>query len=52
MTSTRADWHEGMRADLAVLNRNIFAESAGPIADAQVELTYSAGRNVYDAGSA
>ena len=42
----------GMRADLAVLNRDIFAESSGPIADAQVELTYSAGRNVYDAGSA
>jgi predicted amidohydrolase YtcJ len=42
---------EGMRADLAVLNRDIFVEAAGPIADAQVELTFSAGRNVFDAGS-
>ena len=36
----------GMRADLAVLDRNVF--EAGPIGDAQVELTIASGEVVYD----
>ena len=36
----------GMRADLAVLDRNVFA--GGPIGDAQVELTVAGGTVVYD----
>ncbi|MDP9345728.1 MAG: amidohydrolase [Actinomycetota bacterium] len=36
----------GMRADLAVLDRNVF--DAGPIGDAQVELTIASGEVVYD----
>ena len=36
----------GMRADLAVLDRNVFA--GGPIGDAQVELTVANGAVVYD----
>ena len=43
---------EGMRADMAVLNQNIFDQLQGPIGDAHVELTFSAGRNVYDSGTA
>jgi predicted amidohydrolase YtcJ len=37
----------GMRADLAVLDRNIFAPNADPIAEAKVEMTLSGGVNVY-----
>jgi predicted amidohydrolase YtcJ len=36
-----------MRADLAVLDRNIFAPNADPIADARVEMTLSGGVTVY-----
>jgi predicted amidohydrolase YtcJ len=36
----------GMRADLAVLDRNVF--ETGPIGDAQVELTIASGEVVYD----
>ena len=36
----------GMRADLAVLDRNVFA--GGPIGDAEVELTVASGAVVYD----
>jgi predicted amidohydrolase YtcJ len=37
----------GMRADLAVLDRNIFALAEGTIADAQVDLTLASGNVVY-----
>jgi predicted amidohydrolase YtcJ len=37
----------GMRADLAVLDRNLF--DGGPIGDAQVELTIAAGAVVHEA---
>jgi predicted amidohydrolase YtcJ len=36
----------GMRADLAVLDRNLF--TVGPIGDAQVDLTIASGEVVYD----
>ena len=36
----------GMRADMAVLDRNVFA--GGPIGDAEVELTVASGAVVYD----
>jgi predicted amidohydrolase YtcJ len=36
----------GMRADLAVLDRNVF--DGGPIGDAQVEMTLANGTVVYD----
>ncbi len=39
----------GKRADLAVIDRNIFSPGAGPVGDARVELTIAAGRVVYDA---
>jgi predicted amidohydrolase YtcJ len=38
----------GKRADLAVLDRNLFAPDAGPIGDATVELTVASGRVVHD----
>ena len=38
----------GERADLAVLDRNLFAAGAGPVADARVELTVAAGRVVFE----
>jgi predicted amidohydrolase YtcJ len=38
----------GKRADLAVVDRNLFARDAGPVGDAQVELTVAAGRVVFD----
>jgi len=38
----------GNRADLAVLNRNLFAPSAGPVADARVDLTVASGRVVHE----
>jgi predicted amidohydrolase YtcJ len=38
----------GKRADLAVLDRNLFAASSGPAADARVELTVASGRVVYE----
>jgi predicted amidohydrolase YtcJ len=38
----------GKRADLAVVDRNVFARDAGPVGDAQVELTIAAGRVVFD----
>ncbi len=40
----------GMRADLAVLDRDIFAASEGTIADASVELTVASGQVVYRRG--
>jgi predicted amidohydrolase YtcJ len=39
----------GMRADLAVLDRNVFDRTLGAIGDAQVELTLAAGRVVFEA---
>jgi predicted amidohydrolase YtcJ len=38
----------GCRADLAVLDRNLFATGAGPVADARVDVTVAAGRVVYE----
>ncbi|MGB2840371.1 MAG: amidohydrolase [Actinomycetes bacterium] len=38
----------GMRADLAVLDRNFFAEGAQPVASARVEWTIAAGELVYE----
>jgi len=38
----------GGRADLAVLDRNLLAAGAGPVADARVELTVAAGRVVFE----
>ncbi len=38
----------GKRADLAVVDRNLFSRGAGPVADARVVLTLAAGRVVYD----
>lgn len=40
----------GKRADLAVLDRNLLAVGAGPVADARVVYTVAAGRVVYEAG--
>jgi predicted amidohydrolase YtcJ len=37
-----------MRADLAVLDRNFFAEGAQPVASARVEWTIAAGELVYE----
>jgi predicted amidohydrolase YtcJ len=37
----------GMRADVAVLDRNIFALDEGTVADAEVDLTLAAGNVVY-----
>ncbi len=39
----------GKRADLVLLDRNLFAPDAGPIGDATVELTVASGRVVHDA---
>jgi predicted amidohydrolase YtcJ len=38
----------GMRADLAVIDRNVFAPDADPIAEANVEMTFCAGVSVYE----
>jgi predicted amidohydrolase YtcJ len=38
----------GKRADLAVIDRNLFAPSSGPVADARVDLTVASGRVVYE----
>ncbi len=38
----------GKRADLVVIDRDLFARDAGPIGDARVELTVAAGRVVHD----
>jgi predicted amidohydrolase YtcJ len=38
---------DGYRADLVVLNRNLFDHSAAEIADAEVDLTMAGGRIVY-----
>jgi predicted amidohydrolase YtcJ len=38
---------QGMRADLAVLDRNIFGRTGGTIADASVDLTIASGNVVY-----
>jgi predicted amidohydrolase YtcJ len=38
---------EGMRADLAVIDRNIFAPDADPVAEAAVEMTFASGACVY-----
>jgi hypothetical protein len=38
----------GKRADLVVIDRDLFARDAGPIGDAKVELTVAAGRVVHD----
>jgi predicted amidohydrolase YtcJ len=40
----------GKRADLAVLDRNLFAIEGGAVAEAQVELTLVGGRLVYGGG--
>jgi predicted amidohydrolase YtcJ len=37
----------GMRADLAVLDRDIFSPTGGTIADASVDLTLASGKVVY-----
>jgi predicted amidohydrolase YtcJ len=37
----------GKRADLAILDRNLFAEGVGPVGDASVEYTLAAGRVVH-----
>jgi predicted amidohydrolase YtcJ len=42
---------EGGRADLAVLDRNVFDAPDGTVADARVELTVAGGRVVHDSGS-
>ena len=39
---------EGMRADLAIIDHNLFANGAPPVADASVELTMASGRIVHD----
>jgi predicted amidohydrolase YtcJ len=36
------------RADLAVIDRNLFAPSSGPVGDAHVDLTVASGRVVYE----
>ena len=38
----------GKRADLVVIDRDLFARDAGPIGDAKIELTVAAGRVVHD----
>ena len=40
----------GKRADLAVLDRNIFTEPATHVGDAKVEYTFASGRVVYERG--
>ncbi len=39
----------GKRADLAVLDRDVFARDAGPLGEARVMMTVAAGRVVYEA---
>ena len=39
----------GMRADLAVVDRNLFDRSLGAIADATVEMTIASGTVVFGA---
>jgi predicted amidohydrolase YtcJ len=39
----------GLRADLAVLDRNVFDRARGEIAEARVEMTFAAGRAVHGA---
>ena len=39
----------GKRADLAVLDRDVFAADAGPLGDARVVMTVAAGRVVHEA---
>jgi len=38
----------GHRADLAILDRNVFTPGAGPVADAQVDMTVASGLVVYE----
>ena len=38
----------GKRADLAVLDHDVFAPEAGPLGDARVVMTMAAGRVVYE----
>jgi predicted amidohydrolase YtcJ len=38
----------GKRADFAVLDRNIFASDADPVAEALVEMTFCSGQQVYE----
>ena len=38
----------GARADLVVLDRNLLAAGAGPVAEARVEVTVAAGRVVFE----
>ena len=40
----------GKRADLAIIDRNLFAEGGGPIAESAVELTLASGQVVYAKG--
>jgi predicted amidohydrolase YtcJ len=40
----------GKRADLAVLDHDVFAPDAGPLGDARVVMTIAAGRMVHEAG--
>lgn len=40
----------GKRADLAVIDRNVFEPDAGPLGDAHVVMTVAAGRVVHDVG--
>jgi predicted amidohydrolase YtcJ len=41
----------GLRADLAVLDRNPFDRQRGAIGETQVEMTLAAGRVVFDRGT-
>jgi len=38
----------GKRADLAVLDHDVFAQDAGPLGDARVVMTTASGRVVYE----
>ena len=38
----------GARADLAIVDRDIFADDAGPVADAAVVVTLASGQIVYE----
>jgi predicted amidohydrolase YtcJ len=38
----------GKRADLALIDRNLFAPSSGPVGDARVDLTVASGHVVYE----
>jgi predicted amidohydrolase YtcJ len=39
---------DGKRADLALIDRNLFAPSSGPVGDARVDLTVASGHVVYE----